>query len=480
MSPRSLQKKPSAPATVKLSIAIMAAGKGTRLKSKRPKVLHEVGGRPLLEHVIAAAATLVAPGQIFTIIGHEADKVAATVGHTGVAFVTQREQRGTGHAIQTAQAALRDSEHVLVLSGDVPLIRPQTLQKLMDFHLAQKAAMTILTAESADPTGYGRVIRARPGGAAVTGIVEQKALAKSQLKVREINSGIYAFRTADLFAHINRLSTNNAHGEYYLTDVAGLLVKAKKKVVAIKTDDATEVLGANTLAELVMLDADMRRAKAQALLAAGVTIFRPETCVIDADVEVGADTVIEPFVQLLGTTKIGQDCRIRSYSIIKDSILADGVQVRPGCIFDEAKVANGAIIGPYSHLRPGSDIGEGAHVGNFVETKKTKLGKGSKANHLSYLGDAEIGDKVNVGAGTITCNYDGVNKHVTRIEDGAFIGSDSTLVAPLTVGAGAYVGAGSCITQDVPADALALGRSQQVVKPDWAKKRRASARAAKR
>ncbi|MEO5935831.1 MAG: bifunctional UDP-N-acetylglucosamine diphosphorylase/glucosamine-1-phosphate N-acetyltransferase GlmU [Terriglobales bacterium] len=483
MSPRSLGKKPIAPASVqpsRLSIAIMAAGKGTRLKSKRPKVLHEVGGRPLLEHVIAAAATLVAPEQIFTIIGHEADKVAATVGHTGVAFVTQREQRGTGHAIQTAQAALQGSEHVLVLSGDVPLIRAQTLQKLMDFHLAQKAAMTILTAEPADPTGYGRVIRARPGGAAVTGIVEQKALAKSQVKVREINSGIYAFRTADLFAHINRLSTNNAHGEYYLTDVAGLLVKAKKKVVAIKTDDATEVLGANTLAELVMLDADMRRTKAQALLASGVTIFRPETCVIDAGVEVGADTVIEPFVQLLGTTKIGEDCRIRSYSIIKDSIIADGVQVRPGCIFDEARVANGAIIGPYSHPRPGSDIGEGAHVGNFVETKKTKLGKGSKANHLSYLGDAEIGDNVNVGAGTITCNYDGVNKHVTRIEDGAFIGSDSTLVAPLTVGAGAYVGAGSCITQDVPADALALGRSQQVVKPEWAKNRRASARAAKR
>lgn len=467
------------PRSLNLAIAIMAAGKGTRLRSKRPKVLHEVGGRPLLEHVIAAAAALAPPHQIFTIIGHEAESVAKAVAGTGVVFVTQREQRGTGHAIQTAKAALQNSEHVLVLSGDVPLIRPQTLQRLMDFHLAQKAAMTILTAEPVDPTGYGRVIRVRPGAAAVTGIVEQKALAKSQLQVREINSGIYAFRTRDLFAHIDRLNTNNAHGEFYLTDVAGLLVKAKRKVVAIRTDDAAEVLGANTLAELVRLDADMRRAKAEALLASGVTIFRPDTCVIDAGVEVGADTVIEPFVQLLGATKIGQDCRIRSYSILKDSVIADKVQVRPGCIFDEAKVATGAVIGPYSHLRPGSDIGEQAHVGNFVETKKTKLGKGSKANHLSYLGDAEIGEKVNVGAGTITCNYDGVNKHVTRIQDGAFIGSDSTLVAPLTVGEGAYVGAGSCITEDVPADALALGRSQQVVKPEWAKKRRASARAAK-
>jgi len=462
-----------------LAIAIMAAGKGTRLKSKRPKVLHEVGGRPLLEHVIRAATSLVPPQRVFTIIGHEADAVAAAVQHTGVDFVMQTEQRGTGHAMQCAREALQDSEHVLVLSGDVPLIRPATLQKLVDFHLVQRAAMTILTAEPADPTGYGRIIRPKAGAASVSAIVEQKALDRKQQKVREINSGIYVFRTADLYAYIHKLSTDNAHGEYYLTDVTKLLVKAKKKVVGIKTEDPVEVLGANTLAELVMLDADMRRAKAQALLASGVTIFRPETCVIDAEVEVGADTVIEPFVQLLGKTKIGSDCRIRSYSVIKDSTLADGVQVRPGCILDEATVATGAILGPYSHLRPGSDIGEQAHVGNFVETKKTRLGKGSKANHLTYLGDAEIGDKVNVGAGTITCNYDGVNKHVTRIEDGAFIGSDSTLVAPVTVGKGAYVGAGSCITQDVPEDSLALGRAQQVVKADWAKKRR-EARAAKR
>lgn len=462
-----------------LAIAIMAAGKGTRLKSKRPKVLHEVGGRPLLEHVIRAAVSLVPPQRVYTIIGHEADAVAAAVQHTGVDFVMQIEQRGTGHAVQCAREALQDSEHVLVLSGDVPLIQAATLRKLVDFHLAQKAAMTILTAEPADPSGYGRIIRPKAGTATVSAIVEQKALDKKQQRLREINSGIYVFRTADLYAYIHKLSTDNAHGEYYLTDVAKLLVKAKKKVVGIKTDDPAEVLGANTLAELVMLDADLRRAKAQALLASGVTIFRPESCVIDSDVEVGADTVIEPFVQLLGKTKVGSDCRIRSYSVIKDSTIADGVQVRLGCILDEANVAHGAVLGPYSHLRPGSDIGEQAHVGNFVETKKTRLGKGSKANHLTYLGDADIGDKVNVGAGTITCNYDGVNKHVTRIEDGAFIGSDSTLVAPVTVSKGAYVGAGSCITQDVPEDALALGRAQQVVKPDWAKKRR-EARAAKR
>jgi bifunctional UDP-N-acetylglucosamine pyrophosphorylase / glucosamine-1-phosphate N-acetyltransferase len=462
-----------------IAVAIMAAGKGTRLKSKRPKVLHEVGGKPLLAHVIHAAARLVAPQQIFTIIGHEAESVAAAVQHTGVDFVMQAEQKGTGHAMQCAREALKTSEHVLVLSGDVPLIRTETLQRLMDFHLAEKASMTILTAEPLDPTGYGRIIRRKADKPPVTGIVEQKALDKKQAKLGEINSGIYAFRTADLFAVIDRLSTKNAHGEYYLTDVAGLLVRSRKKVVAIKTDNPTEVLGANTLAELVMLDADMRRTKAQALLASGVTIFRPETCVIDTEVEVGVDTVIEPFVQLLGKTTVGEDCRIRSYSVIKDSVIGDGVQVRPGCIFDEAKVGAGAVVGPYSHLRPGSDIGEQAHVGNFVETKKVRMGKGSKANHLSYLGDAEIGEKVNVGAGTITCNYDGVHKHLTRIEDGAFIGSDSTLVAPLTVGKGAYVGAGSCITQNVPPDSLALGRSQQIIKPEWAKKRRETSRAAK-
>lgn len=472
-------KAPSPKQPVNIAVAILAAGKGTRLKSKRPKVLHEVGGRPLLEHVIRAAVSVVPAARIFTIIGHEADKVATAVQHTGVDFVMQTEQRGTGHAVQCAREALQGSDHVLVLSGDVPLIQAKTLHKLMDFHLAQKASMTILTAEPVDPMGYGRVIRSRPGGPQVTGIVEQNALSSSQSKVREINSGIYAFKTADLFAHVDRLNSKNAHGEYYLTDVAGLLVKAKKRVVALKTDDAIEVLGANTLAELVMLDSDLRRAKAQSLLDSGVTIFRPETCVIDSEVEVGPDTVIEPFVQLLGKTTIGQDCRIRSFSVIKDSTLADAVQVRPGCIFDEAKVSTGAIIGPYSHLRPGSEIGERAHVGNFVETKKTRLGKGSKANHLTYLGDAVIGAGVNVGAGTITCNYDGVNKHIIRIEDGAFIGSDSTLVAPLTVGQGAYVGAGSCITQNVPPDALALGRSPQVVKPDWAKKRRETSRAAK-
>jgi bifunctional UDP-N-acetylglucosamine pyrophosphorylase/glucosamine-1-phosphate N-acetyltransferase len=306
----------------------------------------------------------------------------------------------------------------------------------------------------------------------VQGIVEEKSASAQQKKIREINSGFYAFDAPALYEHIDRLSTANPHGEYYLTDMAGIFHRARKKVVAIKTEDAGEVLGSNTRAEMMMLDARLRLTKCRELLDSGVTIFYPHTCVIDSDVEVGADTVIEPFVQLLGHTKIGADCRIRSYSVIGNSVVGDQVTVRPGTIMEDARVAAGAVLGPYSHLRPGSEVGEGAHVGNFVETKKIKLGKGSKANHLSYLGDAEIGAGVNIGAGTITCNYDGVNKHTTVIEDGVFIGSDSTLVAPVRIGRGAYVAAASCITEDVPADALALGRARQSVKEGWARQKR--------
>jgi bifunctional UDP-N-acetylglucosamine pyrophosphorylase/glucosamine-1-phosphate N-acetyltransferase len=281
-----------------------------------------------------------------------------------------------------------------------------------------------------------------------------------------------------LFKHLDSLSTNNAHGEFYLTDVAAMLVAEGERVVAVQAENVDEVLGANTIAEMMHLDAAMRLNTARRLMAEGVTIFRPETCVIDSEVEVGADTIIEPYVQLLGATRVGSDCRVRSYSVIQNSTLGDGVLVRNGCVLDEATVGDGALLGPYAHLRPGSEIGEAAHLGNFVETKKVKMGRGSKANHLSYLGDAVIGEGVNIGAGAITCNYDGVHKHTTTIGDGVFVGSDSTLVAPLTLGDGAYVAAGSCITEDVEAGALALGRSRQVTKPGWVAARRAAKKTA--
>jgi bifunctional UDP-N-acetylglucosamine pyrophosphorylase/glucosamine-1-phosphate N-acetyltransferase len=464
-------------APARIAVAIMAAGKGTRLKSKHPKVLHQVGGKPLLAHVIAAAKQVVPAADIFAIVGHEAERVRKAVEDTGVQFVVQEPQRGTGHALLCAQKALAGYDTVIVLSGDAPLITAETIRKLRDFHQnsthqRKPSAMTVLSAELANPTGYGRIIRKGQKSDEVQAIVEEKSCTPAQRKIREINSGFYAFSVKPLFANIERLRTDNPHAEYYLTDMAQVLRKAGERVVVTKTDNASEILGSNTRAELVELDQKMRRNKCLQLMKEGATIFYPETCVIDADVEIGADTVIEPFVQLLGSTRIGADCRVRSYSVIQNSQIGDGVVIRPGCVLDEALVANGAVLGPYSHLRPGSEIGEGAHVGNFVETKKVRLGKGSKANHLTYLGDAEIGEGVNIGAGTITCNYDGVHKHKTIIEDGVFVGSDSTLVAPVKLGKGSYVGAASCITEDVPEDSLAIGRGKQVVKEGWVRKKR--------
>jgi len=462
--------KPSA-----FAIAILAAGKGTRLKSQRPKVLHEIGGKPLLAHVVAAASQVAPAKSIFAIIGHEAEKVRVALESTGIGFVLQREQRGTGHAMMVAQEALRDFQHVLVLSGDVPLITAETIARVRDFHIARKAAMTMLTARPPDPDGYGRVFRRVAKGKQtdeVERIVEQKALRGKEAEQREINSGIYAFQTESLFAHIGKLGTDNAHREYYLTDLASLLRKSGEKVLALPAENCEEVLGVNTRMELAALDTQLRARKIRELMLAGTTIFRPETCDIDADVQIGTDTVIEPFVQLIGKTKVGSDCRIRSYSVITNCEIGDRVLILPGCVLEDSVIRDGAQLGPYSRLRPGCDIGENARMGNFVEAKKTRLGKGSKANHLSYLGDAEIGEGVNVGAGTITCNYDGVHKHKTVIDDGAFIGSDTTLVAPVRVGRRAYVGAGSCITDNVPDEALALGRGRQVIKEGWVRDRR--------
>jgi bifunctional UDP-N-acetylglucosamine pyrophosphorylase/glucosamine-1-phosphate N-acetyltransferase len=457
----------------KLAVVIMAAGKGTRLKSSRPKVLHEIGGMPLLKHVIATAGTLVAPGDIYVVIGHQAEQVKAAVAETGVHFVEQTEQRGTGHAIQCCEAAITGYDNILVLSGDVPLIRPETLEELWRFHQGEGAAMTILTAAPQNPTGYGRILRQSPKSAEVEAIVEQKDLTPEQESLTEINSGIYAFQTAPLLEHLGKLTANNANGELYLTDMAGLLRAARKLVVALEAPEAAEVLGANTIADLVALDATLRANTASRLMASGVTIFRPDTCVIDAGVEVAADTVIEPFVQLLGRTRIGAECLIRSYSVIENCTLGNSVLLRQSCILSDSTVADGAKIGPFAHLRPGSEIGEDVHVGNFVETKKARLHKGVKAGHLTYLGDTEVGEGTNIGAGVITCNYDGVHKHTTTIGKGVFVGSDSTLVAPVAVADGAYIGAGSCITKDVPSEALAVGRSRQVNMEGWAAKRRA-------
>ena len=458
----------------KFAVAILAAGKGTRLRSRYPKVLHHVGGKSLLAHVVAAATRLRPAKDVYAIIGHDAERVKEAMAGSGIGFILQKEQRGTGHALMVSEEFLTRYDHVLVLSGDAPLISPSTIEKLRDSHQQQGAAMTLLSAVMERPYGYGRIIF-RNGSREVEAIIEEKALSATQRALREINAGFYAFATKPLFEHIRELGTDNKHHEYYLTDMAAILAQAGEKVVAVQAPDAHEVLGCNTRQELAEVDAELRLKKCRQLMDEGVTIYRPETCVVDCDVSVGPDTVIEPFVQLLGATRIGGECRIRSFSVIINCELADGVLIRNGCVMDESHIGAHAVLGPYTHLRPGCHIAEGAHMGNFVEGKKLKLGRGSKAQHLSYLGDTEVGEGVNVGAGTITCNYDGFGKYPTVIGDGAFIGSDATLVAPVKVGKGAYIGAASCITENVPEDALAIGRGRQVNKEGWARQKREKA-----
>ncbi len=460
--------------TGSFAVAILAAGKGTRLKSRYPKVLHHVGGKSLLAHVVAAATQICPAQDVYAIVGHDAQRVQEAMAGAGIGFILQKEQRGTGHALMVGEEALSQYDHLLVLYGDVPLISPATLQRLRDYHLQQGSVMTVLTAVMEKPYGYGRIIF-RNNGREVEAIVEEKSLTPSQRELKEINAGFYAFAAKPLFRHIRELGTDNKHHEYYLTDMAAILSKAGEKVVALQAPDAHEVQGCNTRQELAEVDAELRMKKCQQLMDEGVSIYLPQTCVVDCDVRVGPDTVIEPFVHLLGATRVGAECRIRSYSVIINCELGDGVLIRNGCVMDDSRIGSRAVLGPYTHLRPGCHIAEGAHMGNFVEGKKLKLGKGSKAQHLTYLGDTEVGEGVNVGAGTITCNYDGFGKYPTVIGDGAFIGSDATLVAPVKVGKGAYIGAASCITEDVPEDALAIGRGRQVNKEGWAKQKRQKA-----
>ena len=452
-----------------LAILILAAGKGTRLKSNLAKVLHRAGGRTLLEHVIAACKSLGARS-VHVVVGHQADQVAAAIAATGAKTVLQQPQRGTGHALLVARRALGGAKYVLVLPGDAPLIRTETLQSLVRAHREGAAAASILTAVLADPTGYGRVIRRSDGR--VAAIVEQSKLAENQLEINEINSSIYCFSQAKLWPAMSRLKPDNVHRELYLTDAIALLAQQDDTVLAQIAPDSAEVLGCNTRGELAEVDRVFRRRAAERWMEAGVSIQFPDTVVIDPDVSIGQDTVIEPNVRLLGSTRIGANCVVCTGSVISDCTIADGVIVKPYSILNASRIAAAAQVGPFAHLREAADLRENSRVGNFVEVKKSTLGAGVKAMHLSYLGDAKIGDKTNVGAGTITCNYDGAQKNPTSIGRGVFIGSDTALVAPVRVGDGAYIGAGSVITENVPADALAVGRGRQINKPGWARKRR--------
>jgi bifunctional UDP-N-acetylglucosamine pyrophosphorylase/glucosamine-1-phosphate N-acetyltransferase len=358
-----------------------------------------------------------------------------------------------------------------IVYGDGPLLRASTVRRLIETVDAGNAAGALLSADMADPTGYGRVVRG--AGDTVKTIVEQKAASPKQLEIREANMGIYCYRAELFWRHVDEMRPDNPAHEYYLTDMVEILGRAGHRVEAVKIDDARECLGINNRIELAEADRLLRERKLRALMLEGVTIERPETVTIDGGVEIGIDTVIEPFARIVGATRIGENCRIGASSVIEDSTIGDGVEIGPLTVMTGARLERGVKAGPFSRLRPGSQLDENSHVGNFVELKKTRLGAGAKANHLAYLGDAEIGAGANIGAGTITCNYDGTAKHPTRIGAGAFVGSNSTLVAPIEIGDGAYVAAGSVITTPVPADALGLGRAHQVVKEDWARKRRA-------
>jgi bifunctional UDP-N-acetylglucosamine pyrophosphorylase/glucosamine-1-phosphate N-acetyltransferase len=453
-----------------IHLVVLAAGKGTRMKSGLPKVLHRAGELRLIEHVLRAAAPLGARNTVI-VVGHLADEVqAALPERSGLRFALQEPQLGTGHALLQAEPHLAGAAGtVVLLSGDVPLLRPATLAALVATHERSGAAATVLTARVADPEGYGRIVRA---GGRIAAIVEHKDATPAERAIDEINGGIYAFALAPLFDALRAIGAANAQGEYYLPDLVRIYRARGLTVETMALGDPREILGVNSRRELADVAAILKSTKNDELMAAGVSIVDPSSAWIGPDVTVGRDTVIHPNVHLEGATRIGERCEINASVRIVDSTVEDGAVINNFCVIRESRVRAGAQVGPFAHIRPQSDVGEGAHVGNFTELKKTTIGKGSKANHLSYLGDATIGDKVNIGAGTITCNYDGTHKHPTVIEDGAFIGSDSQLVAPVRVGKGAYVAAGSSIVEDVPAGALGIARGTQVNKAGWVEKKK--------
>ncbi len=446
-------------------IVVLAAGKGTRMKSALPKVLHEAAGRALIDHVLGAAEPL-NPSTVVVVVGHQTEQVRAHLKpRPGIKFALQEPQLGTGHALLQAEPHLEGKTGtVLLLSGDVPLLRAETVGALLSHHANTRAAATILTSTVARPDGYGRVVR-KDGS--ISAIVEHKDASAEERSITEINSGVYAFDLAPLFEALRRVGSSNAQGEFYLPDLVKVFRNLGLPVETVSLQDAREILGVNSRKELAEVSAILRDRKNDELMASGVTVVDPATTWVEADVVVGLDTVLYPGVYLEGQTQVGSGCEIHSGVRIIDSTVGDRVVINNFCVIRQSVIESGAVVGPFAQLRPASKVSENAHVGNFVELKNTTLGRGSKANHLTYLGDATIGDRVNVGAGTITCNYDGVSKHPTIVEDGAFIGSDSQLIAPVRVGKNAYVAAGSSITDDVPPESLAIARGRQVNKPGW-------------
>ncbi|MBV8517733.1 MAG: bifunctional UDP-N-acetylglucosamine diphosphorylase/glucosamine-1-phosphate N-acetyltransferase GlmU [Acidobacteria bacterium] len=453
-----------------LEVIILAAGLGTRMKSKTIKILHRAAGRPIVDYVLDLAAELTQRRPVM-VVGHQRDAVQQSVGDRA-RYAVQEEQLGTGHAVLQAAALVEadgiDGKRILVLSGDVPLTRAETLRRLLDEHARAGNALTLLTMKPDDPAMYGRIVRDDAG--AVQRIVEAKDASDDEKRIGEVNAGIYVFDGEHLFDNLRNLKTDNAQKEYYLTDLLQVLRERGHRVGAVVAEPI-EALGVNSRSELAQVESEIQRRVIAKLMSDGVTFRNPATVVIDSTVRIGADTVVYPFVTLEGTTTIGEGCVIDPGVHLMNVRVGDNVHLKTGTVADDAVIEDDANVGPYAHLRPGSHLGKHVKVGNFVETKKAVFGDGAKASHLSYIGDAEVGADVNIGAGTITCNYDGVHKHKTIIEDGAFIGSDTQLVAPVRVGRGAYVGAGSTITKDVPAESLALSRTPQRIVDGWARRK---------
>lgn len=452
-----------------LAAVILAAGQGTRMKSTLPKVLHPVAGKPMLSHVVETAKALDAT-PIVPVIGHGADLVRSALASENLVFALQAEQLGTGHALQCAETALKDfTGDLLLLCGDVPLLRVATLQKLLAHHRQNSACVSILTAQMPNPTGYGRIIRG-PNG--VERIVEEKDASDTERQVNEINTGIYLFRAPEAFDFLRQLDNVNAQGEYYLTDIVSAARKAGERVEALLIEAAEDAMGINDRVQLAQAGTLLRHRINETHQRAGVSLLDPASAYIDPDVVIGPDTLIHPGVHLRGKTTIGSGCEIEPGVVITDCTIGDRVHLKPGSVLSESRIGDACAVGPMAHLRPGTDLSGHNKIGNFVETKKAVFGEKSQASHLTYIGDATVGKNVNIGCGTITCNYDGVNKYQTTIEDDVFVGSDTQFVAPVTIGRGSLIGAGSTITKDVPADALAITRAEQKNIAGWAERNR--------
>jgi bifunctional UDP-N-acetylglucosamine pyrophosphorylase / glucosamine-1-phosphate N-acetyltransferase len=453
-----------------LGVIVLAAGQGTRMKSETPKVLHPLGGKALFLHALETARRL-DPTTVAIVVGHGAQAVQQAHPSIGVTWVTQDRQLGTGHAVLCAKQAYEAfTGEVLILSGDVPLIRERTLRAMLEHHRSRCAALTLLTAQLAEPNGYGRILRDDAG--AIAGIVEEKDATPEQRKTREVNAGIYVASAPFLFTALNRVKNHNQQGEYYLPDIVGIGLAQHQTIDTVTVEDPREIMGINSREELAAMEKNLRQSINHKWMQAGVTLKDPDTTYIEESVTIGKDTVIGPNTQLCGKTVIGAHCRIDGSAFLTDAVIGDEVHLRFSVVMTDCRVERGAIIGPFAHLRPGTALSANVHIGNFVETKEAKLGEGTKANHLTYLGDVTIGRDTNIGAGTITCNYDGFNKYKTVIGDRVQVGSDTTLVAPISLGDDVYIATASTVRHDIPAGALAYNPREERVREGWTEQKR--------